>query len=155
MSEIVQDLSTPALVRAIEANLCETWAYFGHWPQAEVYDGPDMLRVITGVPFPWCNGIFRTQLSPEETDAKIEATLTHFKARHLPLIWWTGPSTRPADLGERLQAHGLWHAEDAPGMAVDLLALPEELPTPSGLTIEPVGDVETLKEVAPPFHSRL
>jgi hypothetical protein len=151
MSEILQDLSTPALVRAIEANLFEAWAYFGHWPQAELYDGPDMMRFITGVPFPWCNGVFRAHLAPQETDSKIEATLTHFKVRNLPLIWWTGPSTRPADLGERLQAHGLRHAEDAPGMAVDLLALTEELPTPSGLTIELVGDVETLRRWLRPF----
>jgi ribosomal protein S18 acetylase RimI-like enzyme len=151
MSEILQDLSTPALVRAIEANLFETWAYSGRWPQAELYDGLDMMRFITGVPFPWCNGVFRAHLAPEETDAKIAATLTHFKARHLPLIWWTGPSTRPADLGERLQAHGLKHAEDAPGMAMDLRALTGDLPTPSGLTIAPVGDVETLGRWLRPF----
>src|SRR5262249_2356819 len=103
------------------------------------------------VPFPWCNGVFRAHLAPQEKDLKIAATLTHFKSRHLPMMWWTGPSTRPTDLGERLQAHGLQHAEDAPGMAVDLRALTEELPTPSGLTIEPVGDVETLRRWLRPF----
>src|SRR5262249_1148933 len=151
MSEILQELSTPALVRAIEANLFAAWASFGHWPQVELYDGPDLMRVITGVPFPWCNGVFRAQLPPQETDATIAATLTHFKARHLPLIWWTGPSTRPTDLGERLQAHGLPQAEEAPGMAGNLGAWPGEGPTPAGLTIEPVGEVQTLRRWLRPF----
>src|SRR5262249_16490579 len=145
MSETLQELSTPALVRAIEANLFEAWAYFGHWPQAELYDGPDLMRVITGVPFPWCNGVFRAHLAPQGTDAKMEPPLTPSRPGPLPRIGWTGPAPRPADLGGRLQAHGRRHAEDARGMAVDLRALTEERPTPAGLTIEPVGDVETLR----------
>jgi hypothetical protein len=43
MSEILQDLSEPALVTAIDENQFEGYQIFRHWPRAEVYDGPDML----------------------------------------------------------------------------------------------------------------
>jgi len=52
MSEIVQDFSAPALIRAIEANHCELFKAFGHWPQAEVHDDPTMLWTLTDIPFP-------------------------------------------------------------------------------------------------------
>ena len=62
------------------------------------------------------------------------------------MTWYIGPSTQPADLGKHLIAHGLTHIEDATGMAVDLLALNENLPATSGLTIKHVSDVETVQK---------
>ena len=141
----MKDFSTPALVTAIEANYWEFWAFFGRSPQVELHDDPEMMWLVSGIPHPGFNGVFRTQLAPEDIDARIGATLAHFKALRLPMLWWTGPSTRPANLGEHLEAHGLTHTAE-PGMAVDLLALNEDVPQPSGLEIEHVRDVETLKK---------
>jgi ribosomal protein S18 acetylase RimI-like enzyme len=36
------------------------------------------------------------------------------------MMWWTGPSTMPVDLPERLQRLGPVQADQAPGMALDL-----------------------------------
>ncbi|GAJ11442.1 unnamed protein product, partial [marine sediment metagenome] len=146
MSEILKDFSAPTLVAALEANLWEALAYWGQSPQIELHDYADMMWYVTGVAHPMLNGAFRTQLAPGDIDVRIEATLNYFKSRKVPMTWWTGPATRPVDLGEHLEAHGLTHAGDPAGMAVDLLALNEDLPIPSDLTIERVGDVETLKE---------
>ena len=145
MSEILKDFSTPALVAAIEANYWEFWAFFGRSPQVELHDDPEVMWLVSGIPHPGFNGVFRTQLAPDDVDARIGETLAHFKARRLPMLWWTGPSTRPTNLGEHLEAHGLTHTAE-PGMAVDLLALNEDLPQPPGLEIEHVRDVETLKK---------
>lgn len=145
MSEILKDFSTLALVAAIEANYWEFWAFFDRSTQVELHDDPEMMWLISGIPHPGFNGVFRTQLAPGDIDARISETLARFKLRRLPMIWWTGPSTRPADLGKHLEAHGLTHIIE-PGMAVDLLALNEDLPQPSGLEIEHVRDVETLEK---------
>jgi len=145
MSEILKDFSTPALVAAIEANYWEFWAFFGRSPQVELHDDPEVMWLVSGIPHPGFNGVFRTQLAPDDVDARISEILTHFKLRRLPMLWWIGPSTRPANLGEHLEAHGLTHTAE-PGMAVDLLVLNEDVPQPSDLEIKRARDVETLKK---------
>jgi GNAT superfamily N-acetyltransferase len=77
---------------------------------------------------------------------KIDETVEYFKSRKLPVQWSIGPSTRPVDLGEHLQAHGFTKVSDTPGMAVELESLNEDLSEPSGFTIKPVKDVEMLKD---------
>ena len=145
MSYILNDPADPAIVEAIEANPADFFAYLGQAPQADVYNGPDMMRMITGIPYPLCNTVFRARFPRERLDERIEETLSHFKARHLPMLWWTGATTSPAELGESLVTHGLVPAGSPPGIAVDLEKLRDDLPTPPGMTIEKVRDTETLK----------
>lgn len=145
MSGKLEDLSEPALVRAIEINSFELFATFRRWPQAEVHDDPDMLWTVTNVPFPLFNSVLRARLEPPNIEAVIEATLRRYKARNVPMLWWTGPTTRPKNLGAYLEAHGLVREEDSPGMAVDLQALNENLNRPPGLEVELVNDGELLQ----------
>ena len=146
MGQILKDLSPRRLVEAIEASMFGFWVHLGHSPRVELYDGPDMIRFVGDVPSPFCNNVLRPQLTADDIDTRIEETLTHFKSRNLPVRWFTSPSTRPADLGKYLEAHGLAHRVDIPGMAVDLPKLNGDLIPPSDLTIERVGDVKTLEQ---------
>lgn len=145
MTEILRDLSAPALVEAIEGNAADFFAYLGRSPRVELYDGPDMVRFVSGVPFPLCNDVLRARFAPDEADAKIGEALSHFQARQVPMLWWTGPSSCPDDLGERLIARGLVPGGSPPGMGADLLSLPD-IPAPAGLTIEEVRDAATLEQ---------
>lgn len=145
MGEARQELSGEALAGAIEANLYEQLRALAGFPGVEFHEEPDMTWVITGIPFPPFNGVFATRLAPGAADARIRITLPHFRQRKVPMIWWVGPSTQPEDLGVRLQAHGLVHVGDEPGMAVDLRALNEDLPPSVPLVIERVGDAEMLE----------
>jgi len=154
MGKILTDFSPQAMITAIEANFFEYVAYNARSPQVELYDGPDMLRFISGVPHPMLNHIFRAKLLSENIDGQIDEILTYFKTHRLPMIWWTGPATRPTDLGKYLKAHGLiFDAPAGSGMAADLRTLHEDLPTPTGLTIECVGDEKALKKWLHPFSA--
>jgi GNAT superfamily N-acetyltransferase len=125
--------------------MAEFYASWGRAPERELYEGSDLIRVNTGIPFALFNGVFRAQLSPDTVDATIAATLAHIMARQVPVYWRTGPATRPSDLGTHLERHGFVHDADTPGMAVDLLTLDEDQPAPTDLTIKHVEDIETLK----------
>lgn len=146
MSEILQNLSAPALVKAIEGNWFEHFRLFRYWSQAEVHESPDLLWTISDIPFLFFNGVHRAQLAPENVDATIQAATTRTRSKNVPLLWLIWPSTRPANLGEYLEAHGVNYAWEDIGMAADLLELNEDLPAPPSLTIEQVSDIETLRQ---------
>ena len=45
----------------------------------------------------------------------------------MPLQWWIGQDTTPSNLGEYLIAHVFTHFGDGAGMAIDLLAMKEDI----------------------------
>ncbi len=145
MDAILHDLSTPALVRAIQYNHLGFMADQGRSSQVTLHDDPELSWFITGLPYPRCNRILCARFEADDLDAKIEAALAPYKAQGVPALWHTGPATRPPELGERLLAHGLTHRGQEPGMAADLARLPERPPTTPGLTITPVSDTVALR----------
>jgi len=146
MNAILQDLSTSNIVTAIEENLFSLMPAFRKWPQAEVHDEVDIKWSMTDIPFPLFNSIMRAQLAPEKIDATIQSIVSEAHSRNVPLLWWTGPSTQPADLGRHLEAYGFVNEGQMPGMAVNLANLNENLPMLRGLTVQRVTDDETLKQ---------
>ena len=155
MSDILRDLSPAATVTAIEANVHAWWAYYGHAPQADVHDEPDLLWLTSGIPIAEYSVVARTTFAPETsaaaTDARIAAVLDYFAARKLGMQWYLGPSSRPADMGQRLLAHGLAHLGNAPGMAADLdnlAALSAGVAPPEGLVVRRVSHGGLLRQWA-------
>jgi GNAT superfamily N-acetyltransferase len=144
MNEILQDLSTPNLVSAIENNVFSMFQTFRDWPRAEVHDEATILWNITDIPFALFNSISRAQLPPEEIDATIQSIIAQAKLRGVPLLWWTGPATRPADLEKHLERHGFVNDGQMPGMAVDLANLNTNLPMPPGFSVQRVKDDASL-----------
>ncbi|MBL8161224.1 MAG: GNAT family N-acetyltransferase [Anaerolineae bacterium] len=101
-----------ALFRAMAASL----------PESEIVEN-DQLAFHLAFPFnPMFKGVWRTHLTESDADAAIDATLTWFKERNAPfLFWWTGLGSTPDDLGKRLIARGLISMEQqmeelAPGI---------------------------------------
>jgi GNAT superfamily N-acetyltransferase len=146
MNDFLTDFRPEALVPAIEANLCAVWRTMSCSPGVEIQEDDRGLRIASGIPHPVCNAILRTRLADAEVEAAIAESVAHFRSRGLPFSWFISPSTRPADLGRHLEAHGLGATEGLIGMAVDLHRLEETGPAPMQLTVERVGDAETLRE---------
>jgi len=145
MTATISDASNADVVAAIEVN---TQAAFVRWAtglDADVHRAPEVTWFASNLPFALCNGVIRAALPPTGADRHIGALLGHFKERHVPLCWLVGPSSQPEDLGLRLEAHGFVHAEDGPGMAVDLGAFDDDAATPAGLAIVEVDDGAMLR----------
>lgn len=145
MGRILHDLSAPALVQAIEENLFEAFTLLGRWRRADVYDGADLLWSISDIPHPRFNSILRARLSPDMVDVAITATLARGRSKQVPLLWWTGPSTRPGDLAASLTVRGFVPVGCLTGMAVDLSALREESATQPDLRVERVHDLPSFR----------
>ncbi|MBI5292146.1 MAG: hypothetical protein HY872_09750 [Chloroflexi bacterium] len=52
MNRILTDLSTPAIVHAVKANLYEFFRYLGRSKQTEFVNGSGLMRWNTRVPHP-------------------------------------------------------------------------------------------------------
>jgi GNAT superfamily N-acetyltransferase len=143
MSTIIEDFSPTASIAASEANMCASWADVGCPLPGELYDGPDMQRIVSGLPSPLFNAVYRARLAPDTVDEQIEAAIAPFKARGLDAFWWLTASSQPADLGARLEAHGLTFRGTTPDMVANLREIP---PTamPAGVVIEEVRTPERL-----------
>src|SRR6186997_206461 len=132
-----------SMAQAIEANLFAFFQHLAPWPRVELHDDRDCCWTISDLPFPLFNSVLRAQLPPDRADALIGDRIAACRGRNVPMLWWTGPSTMPPDLGERLDRHGFL-LEGAVGMAADLQP-PIEAPAPDpAVTIEPVEDAATL-----------
>ncbi|MBI3915004.1 MAG: GNAT family N-acetyltransferase [Chloroflexi bacterium] len=142
-TQILKDLSSTALIAAIESNRIAFSLNLGRLPRVKLHSSAESDWFITNASFAMANQVARTQFTGGDIAAKIEETLSHFKARGVPMIWWVGPMMHPANLATLLEAHGLTGACDIPGMAADLRSL-HETPAPRGLTVERVDNAESL-----------
>ncbi len=147
MQVILSDFSALTLARAIKVNWADYYSYLGRSPNAELYVGPYLTWLLTGIPDTFMNVVLHTQLPSDGAGELIDKALTHFRSRNVTrLSWWTEEGVQETDLEKHLVAHGLTFSEGGTGMAADLMALQDDLPTPTGLTIVPVEDQETLKK---------
>lgn len=144
MDERSQDSAASRAIRAIEANTAEFLLALGRAGGAEQRNEPHIQWVIGGSPIDYHNCVVRADLPLDMADSAIMESVKRFQARAVPGSWHVGPSMRPADIGERLIAHGFTHGGDEIGMAADLLDLREDLPIPDACVVERVRDERDL-----------
>jgi GNAT superfamily N-acetyltransferase len=144
MVATLTDLSGRSMTRAIQDNLFEFWGSLRKSPHMKVDHTPEMIRYITGVPFPLMNGVLRARFRGGAADKKIDEALAPFRGRKLPMMWWTAPSDTPRDLPQRLVAAGLAEAAQTTGMAIDLQKLNENVDPPRGLDVQRLGSQDDL-----------
>ncbi len=135
LTDILTDLSTQALIDAVDRNCIEFFQHYGYGPGCEIVDDGGLAWFVTGIPHPLFNGVMAADLPDEEADRAIDRMVAEFRRREIPLEWTTMAGTRPRDLGRRLEAKGFEHTLDVPGMAMDLTHLPNAEPA-EGWSIE-------------------
>lgn len=141
-----------------EANLAALFRAMARLPGAAIDESGPVARHLSFPTNPMFKGAWATDIADGDEERAIDAPIEWFRSRDAPFFfWWTGPATRPDDLGARLEkrgllslegqqkvlAHGIKQTEaGAPIMAADLAALNETVldRTPSGLVIEEVAD---------------
>jgi hypothetical protein len=145
MSEILTDLSEPALCRAIEENMYAMTPLTHHWPKCEAYMGRDVSWCLTDIGFPTCNPIIRINLLPDNVDGVLAMLTDKARRRKINLHCWVTGRTKPANLADYLVKNGFTRIGEPTGMAVDLAELNEEKRAPRGFTITEVKDNKALK----------
>ena len=146
VNTILQDLSPARIVLAYDANHIAERTLFSRLPQAEFHYDPGLLWYETGSDADSFNGVLQTQLEPDRLSPAIDRICGYFQQRHLPFLWFVGPSSHPTHLGKVLEEHGLIHAETEPIMAVDLLTMNMDIPVSSRLIIHPVTTHQQLQQ---------
>lgn len=137
-------ITSDAGVAALEANLWSMWRHFGLGDGCRLVDEPGLLRFETPVGHLPYNSVMRTHLDggdatdADDVDDVIAAVLAGYRARGVPPMWLVHPTSRPRDLGRRLERHGLELAEPITGMAAPLPALPFPGDPPEGIEVEEV-----------------
>lgn len=145
MNNILNDISASSVINALETNVHEGWISFAHVLGATVYDEPHMLWFYSGLPFHLTNGIVNARFPEEHLEEILDERLRQLAVKQVPMAWLIGPSTRPTDLGSRLQSHSWVLGDEAPGMAIELQNLDESLSSPPSLTIHRIHDAQRLR----------
>jgi ribosomal protein S18 acetylase RimI-like enzyme len=145
LNQILENLSEPSLIHAIETNLFELFLFKGHLSRTEIHDDPDLLWSITDVPFPMFNSVMRARIPEERVEITIQTVIDRYKKRNVPIAWSITQSTQPSTLRKDLIKHGFAFVGDDPGMAVDLLKIDGRFQTPAGLRIDQIHDKALLR----------
>jgi GNAT superfamily N-acetyltransferase len=150
---VKEEMNTSKLTRVIEENRFQAFSTFGKVPGGSLVVTEKMIRVIPPIqlPAPLCAWIFDAKLSQKNANEEVQGVIDHFEQRGNPLVWETGPTTRPRQLGRVLKAQGMEHLFDLAGMALDL----EELKNhnvPTGLVTKSVDTRDKLRAWAHAFR---
>ncbi|HEX6213212.1 MAG TPA: GNAT family N-acetyltransferase [Vicinamibacterales bacterium] len=142
MAGILADFSPASTAAAVEANLFSLFDLLKTWPRLEMHDDGACRWTLSHLPFPLFNSVVHARFAPDTADAAIEARVRACSDRNVPMLWWTGPSTSPPDLGERLERRGFL-LEPALGMVGDIDYIGAQ-PSPAVIEVEPVCNTATL-----------
>ena len=147
MQSTVNSTSGPRSRDAVEANLFAFFEQLSTWPRVDVHDDGDCIFTTSDLPFPLFNSVMRARVDDDRVDRLIGERQQSCRDRRVPMLWWTGPSSLPARLGDRLTTAG-FVIEPAFGMTADLnvpLAADSRSSGFSRIAIERVSDRASLE----------
>ncbi|MCC7412045.1 MAG: GNAT family N-acetyltransferase [Gammaproteobacteria bacterium] len=128
MSKSFDELSGDEIVHLIDRITANLSGLFppsmfperAHWG---LHEEEDYSWLRTDPPSEYPNWVFDARFTDAAADERIALIRARIDAGELPPLWVVGPSSRPADLGARLERHGFGRLVSMPGMAFDLRRL--------------------------------
>ncbi|MHC4450577.1 MAG: GNAT family N-acetyltransferase, partial [Planctomycetota bacterium] len=104
-------------VELVERALCENNGRSG---MGTMLERPGWVQVTDpNAKTDYRNLVLRSVLEADEADGRIEAAKRHFAELGVDFRWWVTPSSRPLDLAERLERHGMHLADTVIGMVAE------------------------------------
>lgn len=134
--------SLASTAHAVEANLFAFFQHLASWPRVRIHDDGTCRWTTSDLPFPLFNSVFHARLDGS-ADEVIEARVRDCRGRRAAMLWWTGPSSTPADLGNRLTERGFM-LEPAYGMCADLEGALTDVSTDRDVRVDAVEEEATL-----------
>jgi hypothetical protein len=122
------------------SRLFETCTIAAAWvkPGSQVTDTPEIYKTQNPTqPFEFMNGIFRTQFSEKNLEAKIQEQFDSYFSQNLPFRWNVYQHSTPKDLYSYLSKRNASTAFRIDGLYCPVDEL--ELAMPEGITVEPVS----------------
>jgi len=116
-------MSQRELAHAVEANLTALHVFLSEWPAIAIHRSSNRIWTVSRRRFSLCNVVLEARFEPAETDGSIDRALAPYREANVNVMWKLGPSTQPADLGDRLLQHGFVARPTLCGMALDLSSL--------------------------------
>jgi len=146
MDSIQTDVSNPALITAIRANLCAFFRHLGESHPADYFEDQKFARLHTPIPHPMFNLVLCSDLPADGDETFIQESIQYFRAKGTDIFtWWLEPPLVRSDWEPALSKYGFNFSGDTPGMAVDLQALDESVQTVEGLEVRVVADEAAFK----------
>ncbi len=148
MTQILTDLSTPAIVHALKQNFYDLgWELRDHWKQAIFEETKKQRRWCTPIPMAFIfNAVLSMQSSEKDETDHIKETIDFFQSNgRKAFSWWLALGLEDSDWGRQLETHGFVFESDPPGMAVELIKIPNRLSVPDEFKINRVDNAEGMK----------
>jgi hypothetical protein len=115
------------------------------YPGMEKETLPQIVRFLQ--PAPGMSFILYSQLDEENTTAVIEEQVAFIKHRQQPFEWKIFSHDHPADLPQRLEAHGFASEEMDAVMVLDLSETPADLLQEPAADLRPITQQDELQDV--------
>ena len=147
MSEILDSLSHPSLVKAAELTCQTAIGHLGRIFAARFYRESNATWFVTD-PIGF-NKVIDASFAADTSGSTIDETLKHIAASIAPsdsISWGIGPSLRSTRLEDYLHTNGWSRNEEVQSMILDLNTLKIPVEDPTGLTIEVVDNLGALKQ---------
>lgn len=105
-------------------------------PDSRLIERPGWKQLVTPSATGYLNEVRLSQVAPQDADRVIEQAIADYRAHGLATKWYVGPTTQPADFGERLTRRGFdsWEVR-AMGRETD-----RPLDAPTDLEVALVGE---------------